>query len=324
MVPDLQVNNLSVQFRSDEGHVNAINGVSLVVPAGKAVAIVGESGSGKSTVMMSVPRLLPGNARVRGEILFDGCDMLKLSEKALRARRGKDIGMIFQNPSAYLNPTKTVGQQLIEPLLYHHMASAAAAKKTAISLLDQVGIADPDARFNMYPFEFSGGMLQRVMIAIALIASPKLLIADEPTTALDVTVQAEILMLLKQLQRDRGMSLVFITHDLAVAAQLCDEVYVMYGGMVMEHIPVPSLVNQCSHPYLQGLLNSIPRLNEPVGRLPFIPGNPINTTRALPDGCIFADRCTAKMDICSKRPPLFSYAAHHEVACWLAQTGGIA
>ncbi|GMA63160.1 ABC transporter ATP-binding protein [Alicyclobacillus fastidiosus] len=323
MHPLLQVKKLNIQFHTDEVRVNAINGVDLTVPAGRAVAIVGESGSGKSTVMMAVPRLLPGNAIVDGEILFDGRDTVKLSEKDLRALRGREIGVIFQNPTAYLNPTKTIGQQLIEPLLYHHMASAKAAKQQAISLLDQVGIADPEARFNMYPFEFSGGMLQRVMIAIALIASPKLLIADEPTTALDVTIQADILVLLKKLQRERGMSLVFVTHDLAVAAQLCDEVYVMYGGMVMEHLLVKSLVHESKHPYLRGLMQSIPRLDGPVERLPYIPGNPINTTQPMPKGCIFQERCHARMPVCDERPPLVGCAEHHEVACWLAQNGGI-
>lgn len=320
----LEIKNLNIKFRTNEMEVNAINGVNVTVPTGRAVAIVGESGSGKSTIMMSVPRLLPGNAAVSGEILFDGRNTLSLPEKEMRAIRGREIGVIFQNPTAYLNPTKTIGQQLIEPLLYHHMASAQVAKKRAISLLDQVGIGDAKSRFDMYPFEFSGGMLQRVMIAMALIASPKLLIADEPTTALDVTVQAEILVLLKQIQREHGMSLVFVTHDLAVAAQLCDEVYVMYGGAVMEHIPANALVRESTHPYLRGLLHSIPRLDGPIERLSYIPGNPISSTRPMTHGCIFADRCDAKMAVCDKRPPLIARADIHEVACWLAQNGGIA
>lgn len=324
MTPLLDIKNLNIQFRTDEARVNAINGVDLTVPASGAVAIVGESGSGKSTVMMAAPRLLPGNADVEGEIWFDGRNLLKLTEKEMRSLRGREIGVIFQNPTAYLNPTKTIGQQIVEPLLYHHIASAKRAKEEAISLLDQVGIADPSARFDMYPFEFSGGMLQRVMIAMALIASPKLLIADEPTTALDVTVQAEILMLLKKLQKERGMALVFVTHDLAVAAQLCDEVYVMYGGMVMEHLSVPKLVRASTHPYLRGLLKSIPPLDGPVEPLPYIPGNPITTTRPLPEGCIFAERCDARMAVCDKRPPLIDFEDQHEVACWLAQKGGIA
>ncbi|WP_067621856.1 ABC transporter ATP-binding protein [Alicyclobacillus acidiphilus] len=324
MTPLLQIKDLSIQFRTDEATVNAINGVNLTVPAGGAVAIVGESGSGKSTVMMAAPRLLPGNAVVHGEIWFDGRDLMTLNEKQMRSLRGREIGVIFQNPTAYLNPTKTIGQQIVEPLLYHHIASAKRAKEEAIDLLDQVGIGDPRGRFDMYPFEFSGGMLQRVMIAMALIASPKLLIADEPTTALDVTVQAEILMLLKKLQRERGMALVFVTHDLAVAAQLCDEVYVMYGGMVMEHLPVPQLVRASKHPYLRGLIQSIPPLDGPVEPLPYIPGNPISTTRPLPAGCIFAERCAAKMSVCEKRPPLIDFDQQHQVACWLAEKGGIA
>lgn len=324
MDPLLQIKNLYIQFRTDKTVVNAINGVHLSVPRSGSVAIVGESGSGKSTIMMAIPRLLPGNAVISGEIWFDGRDLAKLNERHMRTVRGREIGFIFQNPMAYLNPTKTIGQQIIEPLLYHHMASPKRAREEAIDLLDQVGIDDPRGRFDMYPFEFSGGMLQRVMIAMALIASPKLLIADEPTTALDVTVQAEILMLLKKLQRERGMALLFVTHDLAVAAQLCDEVYVMYGGMVMEHLPVSGLVRNAKHPYLRGLIESIPPLDGPIQPLKYIPGNPISTTQPLPTGCIFAERCANKMSICEKRPPLMDIDEHHQVACWLVKEGGVA
>jgi oligopeptide/dipeptide ABC transporter ATP-binding protein len=322
--PILEIRDLFVEFRTEEGWVHALSGVNLTVRPGQAVAIVGESGSGKSTVMLAIPRLLPGNAAVRGQVVFAGRDLLGAGDKELRALRGRDIGVIFQNPTAYLNPTKTIGKQLIEPLLFHHLASASAAKAQGIDLLTQVGIGDASARFDMYPFEFSGGMLQRVMIAMALIGSPKLLIADEPTTALDVTVQAEILLLLKTLQRERGMSLIFVTHDLAVAAQLCDDVYVMYGGTILEHIPADNLVSASAHPYLRGLIDSIPRLDGPIERLSYIPGNPVNMLREVPDACIFADRCSQRVAACSSRPALAPIGERHEVACWLAHGEGIA
>ncbi|MCL6443289.1 MAG: ABC transporter ATP-binding protein [Alicyclobacillus sp.] len=320
MAPLLNVSNLSVVFQSDGASVHAVNGFNLSLEMGKAVAIVGESGSGKSTVMMAVMRLLAENAVVRGQVMFDGKDLLALPEKSMRRLRGREIAMIFQNAAASMNPTKTIGDQIIEPMLYHHMASASQARRKAVELLRQVGIPDPEARLNNYPFELSGGQLQRVMIAMALMADPKLLIADEPTTALDVTVQAEVLILLKKLQRELGMSLVFVTHDLAVAAQLADEIYVMYGGMVMEHLLSKDLMTTHVHPYLHGLLQSIPRLDGPREMLPFIPGQPILTTNGLPEGCVFADRCVRKFEACSKQPSLVQIRENHHVACWLADT----
>ena len=317
----LEIERLTVQFHSEESTVHAINGVDLVVPVGKAIAIVGESGSGKSTTMMAVPKLLPTNADVGGRILFKGKNILSMSSKEIRTIRGKEIAMIFQNPSAFLNPIKKIGEQLIEPVLYHHLASKESAKRMAIELLQNVGIPDAEARFHMYPFEFSGGMLQRAMIAMALMADPLLLIADEPTTGLDVTVQSEILILLKKLQLERGMSMVFITHDLAVAAQVSDEIYVMYGGLVMEHIRAEQLVTHSTHPYLKGLLASIPKLDGPRERLSYIPGQPINTNQPLAAGCVFADRCDMKMEHCGARPQLSTLDEGHEVACWRVQEG---
>ncbi|MCL6455106.1 MAG: ABC transporter ATP-binding protein [Alicyclobacillus sp.] len=317
----LEVSDLKVRFESDNAIVHAVNGINLTVDMGKAVAIVGESGSGKSTVMMAVMRLLHGNARVEGKVLLEGTDLLQLPEKAMQKVRGKDIAMIFQNPSAYLNPTKTIGQQMIEPLLYHHLASAAKAREKAVELLDRVGIPDPEQRLNNYPFELSGGQLQRVMIGMALMADPKLLIADEPTTALDVTVQAEVLILLKRLQRERGMGMVFITHDLAVAAQVADEIYVMYGGLVMEHLAARDLVTGHVHPYLCGLIRSIPRIDGPRADLPYIPGQPVQTAGGLPPGCVFADRCDRRFDRCAERPPLMEVGPGHRASCWLVEAG---
>ncbi|MCL6625104.1 ABC transporter ATP-binding protein [Alicyclobacillus shizuokensis] len=313
----LRIEDLYVQFGTDEGTVHAVNGLNLELKAGGTVAIVGESGSGKSTAMTALMRLLPRTARVSGHIWFDGQDLLSLSSRQVRRLRGHHISMVFQNPMAYLNPTKTIGQQLMEPLLYHHLATPRQAQQQALDFLERVGIASARARFSSYPFEFSGGMLQRVMIAMGLIAGPKLLIADEPTTALDVTVQAEILALLKELQAEHGMGMVLVTHDMAVAAQMADEVYVMYGGMVVEHLPSHELMKGEAHPYLRGLLRSIPRIDGRREKLPFIAGNPVNTVGTLPHGCLFASRCPHRRNQCSERPPLVKLGDRHEVMCWL-------
>ncbi|GGJ02931.1 dipeptide/oligopeptide/nickel ABC transporter ATP-binding protein [Alicyclobacillus cellulosilyticus] len=319
MAPLLNISDLKVTFHADRTVVHAVNGVDLCVDAGRAVAIVGESGSGKSTVMMAVMRLLGRRAHVSGRIEWDGQDLLALPERAMRQIRGRAMGMIFQNPSSYLNPTKTIGEQMIEPVLFHRIASASAARRQAVQLLEQVGIPDPEQRLRLYPFELSGGQLQRVMIAMALMTRPKLLIADEPTTALDVTVQAEVLVLLKRLQRELGMALVFITHDLAVAAQVAEEIYVMYGGFILEHLPAAELTQRKAHPYLRGLLGSIPRLDGPRTPLPFIPGQPLDTARGLPEGCVFADRCAHRMSRCAQRPPMIHVGSGHRAACWLAE-----
>ncbi|WP_067934120.1 ABC transporter ATP-binding protein [Alicyclobacillus kakegawensis] len=317
----LRIDDLRVQFRSDQGLVHAVNGLNLELPAGGAIAIVGESGSGKSTAMTALMRLLPRTARVSGRIWFDGQDLLALSERQMRKLRGHQVSMVFQNPMAYLNPTKTIGQQLMEPLLYHHLATPRQARWRALEFLERVGIADAESRFKGYPFEFSGGMLQRVMIAMALMAGPKLLIADEPTTALDVTVQAEILALLKELQAEHGMGMILVTHDLAVAAQMADEIYVMYAGLVVEHLPAGSLMSAHAHPYLHGLLRSIPRIDGPREKLPFIAGNPVNPVGALPQGCLFASRCSQRRPECNQRPPTVRLDNNHEVVCWLPDIG---
>lgn len=321
MAPLLQLSDLTVRFRADKTVVHAVNGIDLSIDMGKAVAIVGESGSGKSTVILAAMRLLQKNAEIGGRVLFDGRDLLQAPDNEMRSVRGRQIGMIFQNPSTALNPTKTIGDQMIEPLLFHHLASAQTARRKAVELLHLVGMPDPEYRLNSYPFELSGGQLQRVCIGMALMADPKLLIADEPTTALDVTVQSEVLMLLKRLQRERGMGLAFITHDLAVAAQVADEIYVMYGGLVMEHISSNNLTTHHVHPYLNGLVQSIPKIDGPRDELPFISGQPVRTTNGLPGGCVFADRCDQRFEKCSQRPTLVNLKTQHHVACWLAESG---
>lgn len=322
----LAIEDLTVRFEDGDERVYAVNGVSLRVEPGQAVGIVGESGSGKSVTVTTIPRLLPKTAQVAGSVRFDGKDLLKLSARELRAVRGQHIGMIFQNPHAYLNPTRTIGSQLIEPLLFHHLAGAKRARQRGIEMLERVGIPRAADRFDDYPFEFSGGMLQRVLIGMALIAGPKLVIADEPTTALDVTVQAQILRLLKEMQRDLGMAMIFVTHDLAVAAQVADDIYVLYGGIVAEHIPAPDLLTHHRHPYLKGLLASLPRIDQPVGRLPFIPGQPVGTSNP-PVGCPFYDRCGMRLDACRAIPALTEVGPGHEAACWrlddpVAEAGG--
>lgn len=320
LAPLLEVSNLSVRFRSNDREVYAVNGFDLSLETGKSVAIVGESGSGKSTVMMAVMRLLQSNATIGGDVKYDGRDVLSLSEKEMRQLRGSEMAMVFQNAASSMNPTKTIGDQMIEPLLFHHLASADNARRKAVELLKRVDIPDPEQRLNSYPFELSGGQLQRVMIGMSLIADPKLLIADEPTTALDVTVQAEVLILLREIQRERGMSMVFITHDLAVAAQLADEIYVMYGGFVMEHLAASELTTQLVHPYLRGLVRSIPKIDGSREELPFIPGQPISITEGLPNGCVFAPRCDRKFEKCAKRPGLIRIDTNHSAACWLAES----
>ncbi len=311
----VEIEGLRVRFDTDGEMVHAVNGIDLAVAEGQAVSIVGESGSGKSVTVTTIPRLLPKTARLQGRVRFDGVDIVNASTAAMRTLRGRSIGMIFQNPLAYLNPTRTIGSQLIEPLLFHHLAGYREARQKGLEMLERVGIQDPTRRFDNYPFEFSGGMLQRVLIAAALIAKPKLVIADEPTTALDVTVQAQILRLLKTMQRDLKMSMIFVTHDLAVAAQVSDIIYVMYGGTVVEQLSAAELIRAHRHPYLAGLLESLPRLDQPVARLPFIPGLPADTRQPL-SGCPFFDRCGVRMDDCRTVPELATVGPGHRVACW--------
>lgn len=314
----LDVNSLQTYFYTSSGVVKAVDGVSLSLDKGKTLGIVGESGSGKSVTASSIMRLIPSppGKIVGGEIIFEGKDVLNLSEKELLDLRGKDISMIFQDPMTALNPVFTIGQQISEAILVHKKMSKKDAKKLAIQALETVGISDADSRYNNYPFEFSGGMRQRAMIAMAIACNPKLLIADEPTTALDVTIQAQVLELMKDLQRKLDTSILIITHDLGVIWEMADYVMVMYAGKTVEYTNTINLYKNSRHPYTWGLLDSIPKRssekNEPLNT---IEGNPPDL-RNTGNGCNFAGRCSYAKDICSKEePPLIELEQNHFVAC---------
>jgi oligopeptide transport system ATP-binding protein len=286
----LQVKNLGVSFATHDGMVNAVNGVSFELDRGQTLGIVGESGSGKSQSVLAMMGLLAKNGQPSGEALYKGKNLLTMSPKELNGIRGDRLSMIFQDPMTSLNPYLTVERQMTEVLELHKGMTRKQAKKRAIELLEAVRIPEAARRIDMYPHEFSGGMRQRVMIAMALLCEPEVLIADEPTTALDVTVQAQILTLLKDLQRDFGTAIVMITHDLGVVAGLCDNVMVMYGGRVMEYGTANDIFYKPSHPYTIGLLGALPRLDHDGEALMSIPGNPPNMAN-MPKGCPFAERC---------------------------------
>ena len=314
----LRVENLSVRFRTDRGMVRAVDDVSLHVHAGETLAIVGESGSGKSVTALSLLRLIGDNGEIeQGRILFDGVDLGRLSGAEMRKVRGNRIAMIFQEPMSSLNPVLTIGKQVAEPLVLHQGLSWQAARKRAVELLARVSIPDPVDRLDSYPHHFSGGMRQRVMIAMALACDPKLIIADEPTTALDVTVQAQILALLKALTRETGAAQILITHDLGVVARYADRVAVMYGGRVIESASARELYANPKHPYTQGLMASVPSLDSDPGRpLQTIPGQPPDLAN-LPPGCAFAPRCAYARDLCRQgKPPLESIGPEHDRACY--------
>jgi oligopeptide transport system ATP-binding protein len=300
----LEIDDLCVSFRGERGAVRAVNSVSLTLDAGETLAIVGESGSGKSVTALSILRLLGGSGRIeRGHILFDGSDLTTLSDAALRALRGNRIAMIFQEPMSSLNPVLTVGKQVAEPIHLHRGVSWKEAMSQAMVLLERVSIPDAAKRLGDYPHQFSGGMRQRVMIAMALACQPRLLIADEPTTALDVTVQAQILDLLKALTRDLGTSLILITHDLGLVARYADKVAVMYAGRIVEAAPVKQLFQKPMHPYTRGLIASAPSTAKRVRqRLHAIVGQPPDLA-ALPPGCAFAPRCLQARAACLAAPP---------------------
>ncbi|AOZ51313.1 oligopeptide ABC transporter ATP-binding protein OppD [Chromobacterium vaccinii] len=300
----LKVNNLGVQFQTNDGVVNAVNGVSFELNKGQTLGIVGESGSGKSQTMLAMMGLLAKNGQASGQALFHGQDLLTLPTRDLNRIRGDRVSMIFQDPMTSLNPYLTVERQMTEVLELHKGMSRRDAKKRAIELLDAVRIPEAARRVDMYPHEFSGGMRQRVMIAMALLCEPELLIADEPTTALDVTVQAQILSLLKDLQRDFGTAIIMITHDLGVVAGLCENVLVMYGGRAMEYGRADDIFYHPSHPYTIGLLGALPRLDHEDAALISIPGNPPNMAN-MPKGCPFSERCAHAVARCaSELPPL--------------------
>jgi oligopeptide transport system ATP-binding protein len=315
--PLLSVRDLSTSFFTSRGEVKAVRGVSFDLFPGETLGIVGESGSGKSITCMSLLRLLKTGGRVTGgSVSFLGRDLLALDEEELRKVRGNEIGVIFQDPMTSLNPTMTVGQQVMEAILRHKPVSKQAARARALELFELVRIPSAATRLDNYPHQFSGGMRQRVMIAIALACDPKLLIADEPTTALDVTIQRQILLLLKELQTRLGMSVILITHDLGVIAEVTDRVLVMYGGMAMEQAAVEPLFAAPAHPYTHGLLAAVPDLRDGHKRLTPIPGSPPDMLRP-PPGCPFAPRCPQAMRQCSNLPPLFEPAPAHFSRCWL-------
>ena len=315
----LDVRNLQTQFTTSGGVVRAVDGVSWDVRAGETVALVGESGCGKSVSALSVMRLVsaPAGRIVGGEIHFKGRDLLTLSEEEMRKTRGREIGMIFQEPMTSLNPVLTIGRQLTEPMEIHLGMTPAQARARAGEILGLVGIADAERRLRQYPHQFSGGMRQRIMIAMALSCNPALILADEPTTALDVTIQAQILELLRSLSRKLGAAMLIITHNLGVVARYADRVNVMYAGRIVERGTARELYANPRHPYTLGLLRSVPRLDEPRrAKLDPIPGQPPDLTR-LPPGCSFAPRCSFVVDHCRvERPELELVAPDHTAACW--------
>jgi oligopeptide transport system ATP-binding protein len=321
MTPLLQVRNLTTRFRTERGTVTAVDQLSLDVTAGETVAIVGESGSGKSVTALSILRLIPNPpGRIEsGEVIFEDRDLLKLDDAGIQAIRGNKIAMIFQEPMSSLNPALTVGLQVGEPINLHRHAPWAKALEKAKELIGRVRIADAASRLSSYPHQYSGGMRQRVMIAMALACEPRLVIADEPTTALDVTVQAQILDLLKELTRETGAALILITHDLGVVARYADRVAVMYGGRIVETAPARELYADPRHPYTRGLMASVPRLDgDARRRLVPIDGQPPDLA-ALPGGCAFAPRCAHAFDPCRiERPALAAVAAdaRHLKACF--------
>ncbi len=322
----LRIEGLRVTFPTSTGPVAPVDGIDLTVPRGKTLGIVGESGCGKSLLSLAVMGLVPPPGHIAaGRVLLDGSDLTALSAAQMRRVRGGDIAMIFQDPMTSLNPVHSVGWQLIEAMRVHdRTASARALRASAIEALNHVRIPAPERRFDDYPHQLSGGMRQRVMIAMALACRPKLLIADEPTTALDVTVQAQILSLLRALQAETGMSLILITHDLGVVAEMADEVAVMYAGRVVERCPAPSLFEAPQHPYAIGLLGSIPRLDEENDRLLSIDGT-VPPPFAMPKGCRFSPRCPFTAAACrTDDPPMRDLAPDHRVACLRAPVEALA
>jgi oligopeptide/dipeptide ABC transporter ATP-binding protein len=317
--PVLEVRDLRTVFHTGDGLIHAVNGVSFAIREGELLGVVGESGSGKSVTMMSLMKLLPmpPGEIVGGSVHFGGRDLVTMSPRELRRIRGRQIGFIFQDPMTSLNPVFTVGFQISEPLRKHLRLSKRAALRRAVELLELVGIPSAADRLGDYPHQFSGGMRQRVMIAIALACQPKVLIADEPTTALDVTIQAQILELVKKLRRELGMAIIWITHDLGVVAGIADRVVVMYGGQIVEHAPVRQLYEDPQHPYTRALLQTLPSLDETrAERLRSIPGQPPALTQPL-TACPFRARCPHVFARCHlENPPLIPVAPAHQAACW--------
>ncbi len=316
-MPLLQVKNLHTSFYTDAGEVKAVNGISYNLDAGKVLGIVGESGSGKSVSAYSVLRILTDTGRVtEGEVLFKGENILKYSESQMQKFRGSRISIIFQDPMTCLNPTFSIGSQLREAIRIHTDRNKEQVQARALEMLQLVGVNEPEKRLKQYPHELSGGMRQRVMIAMALACEPDILIADEPTTALDVTIQAQILELMQDLQKKMGMAIIMITHDLGVIADMCDEIIVMYGGKVCERGIADEIFYNPRHEYTKGLIRSIPRISEKHERLVPIAGSPVDLLN-LPKGCAFAARCDHAMKICLEQPPEeVRVNDFHIAACW--------
>lgn len=315
----LEVRNLRTSFFTDAGEVKAVNGISFNLEHGKVLGIVGESGSGKSVTAYSIMQILAPTGRIKegSSIKFDGEQLVGLSDKALKKIRGGKISIIFQDPMTSLNPTYTIGHQLVEAILLHTDRTKEEAKERAIEMLKLVNVNEPEKRMKQYPYEFSGGMRQRVMIAMALACEPDILIADEPTTALDVTIQAQILDLMKELQKKLGMAIIMITHDLGVVAQMCDEVIVMYAGSICEQGTADEIFYNPCHEYTKGLLRSIPTQDTAGKKLQPITGTPIDLLN-MPSGCPFAPRCENAMKICLKeRSERMLINEDHMAACWM-------
>ncbi|PPQ48996.1 peptide ABC transporter ATP-binding protein [Paenibacillus peoriae] len=319
----LEVTNLRTEFKTAAGTIRAVDGVDLSVGKGETLGIVGESGCGKSITSLSIMQLLPkGLGKIAaGEVRFNGENILDFSERKIRSIRGNEMAMIFQEPMTSLNPVFKIGKQIAESARYHHGVSKHKAKDMAVEMLTKVGIPRPEKVAASYPHELSGGMRQRVMIAMAMVCNPKLLIADEPTTALDVTIQAQILDLMRELQKSEGTSILMITHDLGVVAEMCDRVVIMYAGQVVEETDVKTLFKDPKHPYTQSLLASLPQLNSDQERLASIPGqvpNPLD----MPKGCRFAPRCQFAKEICrAEAPELTEVEPGHKSRCLLQQEG---
>ena len=319
----LEVSNLTIHIKTHKGIVQAVRDVNFYLNEQETLAVVGESGSGKSITMKGIMGILPKNGKVtEGTVMYNGKDLTKYTEREMQTIRGSEIAMVFQDPMTSLNPTMRIGKQIEEMLKAHKKDMTAEQRKArAIELLSLVGISNPEERYKQYPHQLSGGMRQRVVIAIALACDPKVLIADEPTTALDVTIQAQILDLMNQLKKETGTSILFITHDLGVVAEVCDDVAVMYCGRVVERGDVKTIFANPSHPYTKGLLGSIPRLGDAGKELKSIPGN-VPNPKYMPKGCKFEPRCPYASEKCREEEPgFFQIEEGHISRCWLCESG---